>query len=124
MSADNRAAFETFVDLFYTQKRVADAFAFLVSDDYTQHNPTIGDGPGPAIEMLTPKFDASPDARFEVQRILVDGDLAMVHVKASRPGAADAAVADIYRFEDGRIVEHWDVLQQVPVHAVHDHPMF
>ena len=51
-------------------------------------------------------------------------DLAMVHVKASRPGAPDAAVADIYRFEDGRIVEHWDVLQQVPVHAVHDHPMF
>ncbi|MFF2486674.1 nuclear transport factor 2 family protein [Microbacterium sp. NPDC058062] len=124
MGADNRAAFETFVDLFYTQKRVADAFAFLVSDDYIQHNPTIGDGPAPAIEMLTPKFDGSPDATFDIQRILVDGDLAMVHVKASRPGAADAAVADIYRFEDGRIVEHWDVLQQVPVHAVHDHPMF
>ena len=124
MGADNRAAFETFIDLFYTQKRVGEAFAFLVSDDYIQHNPTIGDGPGPAIEMLTPKFDGSPDATFEVQRILVDGDLAMVHVKASRPGAADAAVADIYRFEDGRIVEHWDVLQQVPVHAVHDHPMF
>ena len=70
------------------------------------------------------KFDGSPDARFEIQRILVDGDLAMVHVKASRPGAPDAAVADIYRFEDGRIVEHWDVLQPVPVHAAHDHPMF
>ena len=124
MGADNRAAFETFVDLFYTQKRVADAFAFLVSDDYIQHNPTIGDGPGPAIEMLTPKFDGSPEATFDIQRILVDGDLAMVHVKASRPGAADAAVADIYRFEDGRIVEHWDVLQHLPVHAVHDHPMF
>ncbi|MFH8251176.1 nuclear transport factor 2 family protein [Microbacterium sp. B2969] len=121
---DNRAAFERFCDLFYTQKRVADAFALLVSDDYTQHNPTIVDGPDAAIEMLTPKFDGSPDATFEIQRILVDGDLAMVHVKASRPGAADAAVADIYRFEDGRIVEHWDVLQQVPVHAVHDHPMF
>jgi len=48
----------------------------------------------------------------------------MVHVKASRPGAPDAAVADIYRFDGGRIVEHWDVLQQVPVHAAHDHPMF
>lgn len=124
MTHDNRAAFERFCDLFYTQKRVADAFALLVSDDYIQHNPTVPDGPAPAIEMLTPKFDGSPDARFEIQRILVDGDLAMVHVKASRPGAPDAAVADIYRFEDGRIVEHWDVLQQVPVHAAHDHPMF
>ena len=64
--------------------------------------------------MLTPKFDGSPDARFEIQRILVDGDLAMVHVSASGPGRPDAAVADIYRFENGRIVEHWDVLQPVP----------
>ncbi|MET0974756.1 MAG: nuclear transport factor 2 family protein [Leifsonia sp.] len=121
---DNRAAFERFVHLFYTEKRVADAFALLVAPEYRQHNPTIQDGPQAAIDALTPKFDGSPDARFDVQRILVDGDLAMVHVKASRPGAPDAAVADIYRFEDGRIVEHWDVLQQLPVHAAHDHPMF
>jgi predicted SnoaL-like aldol condensation-catalyzing enzyme len=123
MTNDNRVAFERFVDLFYTQKRVAEAFAGLVSADYRQHNPTIPDGPAAAVEMLTPKF-GSPDAVFEVQRVLVDGDLAMVHVKASRPGAPDAAVADIYRFEDGRIVEHWDVLQPVPSAAVHDHPMF
>ena len=68
MTTENRVAFERFVDLFYTQKRV--------------------------------------------------------HLKASRPGAPDAAVADLYRFEDGRIVEHWDVLQPVPPNAVHDHPMF
>jgi predicted SnoaL-like aldol condensation-catalyzing enzyme len=125
MSADNRAAFEAFVDLFYTRKRVKEAFDLLVSDDdYRQHNPTIADGPAAAVEMLTPKFDGSPDATFEIQWILADGDLAMVHVKASRPGAPDAAVADIYRFEDGRIVEHWDVLKKVPVHAANDHPMF
>ncbi|WP_434316107.1 nuclear transport factor 2 family protein [Leifsonia sp. P73] len=120
----NRAAFEHFCDLFYTQKRVADAFAFLVADDYRQHNPGIPDGPAAAVEALTPRFDGSPEARFAIQRILVDGDLAMVHVQASRPGIPDTAVADIYRFESGRIVEHWDVLQPVPVHAAHDHPMF
>ena len=124
MGADHRAAFETFVDLFYAQKRVADAFAYLVSDDYRQHNPTILDGPAAAIEMLTPKFDGSPDARFDVQRIIVDGDLAMVHVKASRPGAPDAAVADIYRFENGRIVEHWDVMQPIPDTAANSNGMF
>lgn len=121
---DNRAAFEAFCELFYTRKRVAEAFAFLVADDYIQHNPNVQDGPEPAIEMLTPKFDGSPDARFEIQRILVDGDLAMVHVKATRPGAPAAAVADIYRFRDGKIVEHWDVLQPVPESAANDHPMF
>jgi predicted SnoaL-like aldol condensation-catalyzing enzyme len=121
---EQRAAFEHFVDLFYTQKRVADAFAYLVAEDYRQHNPTIADGPQAAVAALTPKFDGSPDARFEVQRILVDGDLAMVHVKATRPGSQPAAVADIYRFSNGRIVEHWDVLQPVPTNPVHDHPMF
>jgi predicted SnoaL-like aldol condensation-catalyzing enzyme len=122
--SDNRAAFERFVQLFYAEKRVADAFDLLVVEDYRQHNPGIADGRAAAVAALAPKFDASPDARFEVQRILVDGDLAMVHVKASRPGAPDAAVADIYRFESGRIVEHWDVLQPIPADAAHDHPMF
>ncbi|MGY3378305.1 putative SnoaL-like aldol condensation-catalyzing enzyme [Arthrobacter sp. TE12231] len=121
---DNRAAFERFVEIFYTQKRVGEAFDFLVADDYRQHNPTIPDGPEAAIRMLTPKFDGSPDASFDIQRILVDGDLALVHVRASGPGRPDAAVADIYRFENGRIVEHWDVLQPVPERPVHDHPMF
>ncbi|GAA2140673.1 nuclear transport factor 2 family protein [Arthrobacter humicola] len=121
---DNRAAFERFVEIFYTQKRVREAFDFLVAGDYRQHNPTIPDGPEAAIRMLTPKFDGSPDASFDIQRILVDGDLAMVHVRASGPGRPDAAVADIYRFENGRIVEHWDVLQPVPERPVHDHPMF
>ena len=120
----NRPAFERFCDLFYTQKRVADAFAYLVSEDYTQHNPGLPDGPAAAVEGLTPKFDGDPDARFEIQRILVDGDLAMVHVKASGPGRPDAAVADIYRFENGRIVEHWDVLQPVPDRSANDHPLF
>ena len=124
MTTDNRASFEQFVDIFYRRKRVGEAFAFLVSDAYRQHNPTIPDGPAAAVEALTPKFDGSPDARFEVQRSLVDGDLARVHVRASRPGSPDAAVADIYRFENGRIVEHWDVLQPVPADPVHDHPMF
>ena len=121
---DNRAAFERFVEIFYTQKRVREAFDFLVAEDYRQHNPTIPDGPEAAVRMLTPKFDGSPGSRFEVQRILVDGDLALVHVRASGPGRPDAAVADIYRFENGRIVEHWDVLQPVPEDPVHDHPMF
>lgn len=121
---DNRAAFERFVDLFYTRKRVREAFEFLVAEDYRQHNPNIADGPESAIAALTPKFDDAPEARFDVERILVDGDHAMVHVRASYPGRPDAAVADIYRFADGRIVEHWDVLQAVPADAAHDHPMF
>jgi len=35
-----------------------------------------------------------------------------------------SAVADIFRLEDGKVVEHWDVLQPVPESAANDHPMF
>jgi len=124
MNQNNRAAIEQFCHLFYTEKRVAAAFDYLVSDHYIQHNPNMPDGKPAAISMLTPKFDGSPGAQFEIQRIIVEGDLAVVHVKASRPGAADTAVADFYRFENGKIVEHWDVLQAVPENPVSQHPMF
>jgi predicted SnoaL-like aldol condensation-catalyzing enzyme len=120
---DNRELMADFARIFYTERDPRTAFARYVSADYVQHNPGLRDGPDAAVEGLEPKFRAD-GARFEVQRILVDGDLAVVHVKASRPGAPDTAVADFYRIADGRVVEHWDVLQPVPATAANDHPMF
>jgi predicted SnoaL-like aldol condensation-catalyzing enzyme len=123
MTTDNRELITEFARLFYTERDPRTAFARFVAPAYIQHNPGLPDGPEAAVEGLEPKFQAD-GARFAIQRILVDGDLAVVHVKASRPGAPDAAVADFYRMEDGRIVEHWDVLQPVPATAANDHPMF
>jgi predicted SnoaL-like aldol condensation-catalyzing enzyme len=123
MSEDRRALVTEFARIFYTERDPRTAFERFVSADYIQHNPGLPDGPEAAVEGLEPKFRAE-GARFEVQRILVDGDLAVVHLKASRPGAADTAVADFYRIRDGRLVEHWDVLQPVPPVSANDHPMF
>ncbi|HET6824818.1 MAG TPA: nuclear transport factor 2 family protein [Amnibacterium sp.] len=120
---DSRELMTDFARLFYTERDPRAAFARYVAPDYIQHNPGLPDGPEAAVEGLEPKFRAG-GARFEIQRILVDGDLAVVHVKASRPGAPDTAVADFYRIEDGRIVEHWDVLQAVPASSANAHPMF
>jgi len=123
MSEDTRAIVTEFARIFYTERDPRTAFARFVAPDYIQHNPGLPDGPAAAVEGLEPKFQAE-GARFEVQRILVDGDLAVVHLKASRPGAPDTAVADFYRIRDGRLVEHWDVLQPVPPMSANDHPMF
>lgn len=120
---DNRELMTDFARLFYTDRDPRTAFARYVAPEYIQHNPGLPDGPDAAVEGLEPKFRAE-GARFEIQRILVDGDLAVVHVRASRPGAPDTAVADLYRLEGGRIVEHWDVLQPVPTTSANDHPMF
>ena len=124
LTEHNRALVESFADIFYRQRDVARAFSLYVADDYVQHNPNILDGRSAAISALEPKF-SHPGASFEIKRILVDGDLAMIHVHgrgdAAGPGGA---VADIYRLQDGKIVEHWDVVQPVPEDAVNPHPMF
>ena len=121
--AGRRAFFDGFVDLMYRRLDVRTAFDTYVAPDYLQHNPGLPDGPDAAVAGLEPKFQRD-GARFEVQRILVDGDLAVVHLKASFPGTAPTAVADFYRIADGLLVEHWDVLQPVPAESANAHPMF
>jgi len=120
---DNRTIVTEFARLFYTERDVAAAFKQFVVEDYIQHNPTVPDGRQSAVDMLAPKF-STPGARFDIQRILVDGDHALIHVKATFPGNPVAAVADIYRLENGKVVEHWDVLQRMPDEVANDHPMF
>ncbi|MGE5721199.1 MAG: nuclear transport factor 2 family protein [Sphingomonadales bacterium] len=121
----NRAVVTHFIDLFYTQKKVREAFMTYVAPGYIQHNPIATDGRDAAIAALEPYFKSASDARFEVQRIIVDGNLAAVHVKSTRgPDDRGAAVVDLFRLEDGKIVEHWDVIQPVPEKSANAHPMF
>lgn len=120
----NRAIVQEFADILYGQRDVERAFREFVAEDYIQHNPHIPDGRAAAIEMLIPKF-SSPNARFAVKRILVDGDLAMIHLHGqSNSDEPGGAVADIFRLENGKIVEHWDVVQPIPANAQNPHPMF
>jgi len=121
--SDNRAIVTEFARLFYTERDVEAAFEQFVVDDYVQHNPTMPDGREAAVRMLVPKF-STPGARFDIERILVDGDHALIHVRATFPGNPVAAVADIYRLADGKVVEHWDVLQRMPDDVVSAHPFF
>ena len=124
-----RKIVEEFVEIFYHQKNVRKAFMEYVAEDYIQHNPNIPDGRAAAIEFLEPKF-SNPSAIFDVKRILVDGNLAMVHLHGRMSAdSLGGAVADIFRLEVNtskvwKIVEHWGVLQAVPESCVNPHPMF
>ena len=123
---DNRTVITRFADLFYRQKNVAEAFSTYVSPQYVQHNPGLADGREAAVAALTPMF-ARPDHSFAIERILVDGDLAAIHIRVTSPtppGTHGAAVVDLYRLEKGKIVEHWDVIQLVPDKSANEHPMF
>ena len=120
----NRAVVLDFVELFYHRRQVRQAFEKHVGDPYLQHNPNIGDGREAAIAMLEPMFSA-PGASFDIKRVLVDGDLAAVHLHGRRsPEVRGGAVVDLFRIADGKIVEHWDVLQPIPEQCANPRPMF
>jgi predicted SnoaL-like aldol condensation-catalyzing enzyme len=120
----NRAIITAFADQFYGRRDVAGAFEKFVVPDYIQHNPGLPDGRDAAVAALAPKF-ATPGAQFDVKRIIVDGDMAVIHLHGrTDPATAGGAVADIYRLKDSRIVEHWDVIQPIPATARNPHPMF
>lgn len=119
----NRAVMAEFTRIMYEERDPATAFERFVSPDYIQHNPALPDGREAAVAFLAPLYGA-PESRFDVQRMLVDGDLAAVHLRAHPAGRSPIAVADFYRLADGLIVEHWDAIQPVPQQSANDHPMF
>jgi predicted SnoaL-like aldol condensation-catalyzing enzyme len=124
MTEKNRKMMEDFADIFYRQKDVEKAFNEYVAENYIQHNPNILDGREAAISALKPKF-SNPDAIFDIKRIIVDGNMAVIHLHGRMSkNQLGGAVADIYRLSDGKIVEHWDVLQPIPEKSVNPHPMF
>lgn len=121
---DNRAIIKHFARLFYTERKVKQAFETYVAPNYVQHNPGIADGRDAAVAALADMF-ADPAKHFTIEQVLVDGDMAVIHVHAiPTPGSHGASVFDMYRMKDGKIVEHWDAIQLVPEKAANSHPMF
>ncbi|MCC8979379.1 nuclear transport factor 2 family protein [Bradyrhizobium sp. 10BB] len=120
----NRKAVLAFYDKGLNQKD-ADAALVYVGNRYVQHNPGAADGPEgfrKFIGFLREKF---PNSHSEIKRSFVDGDYVILHVHAVRePGTRGNAIIDIFKLEDGKIVEHWDVVQPVPENPANSNTMF
>jgi len=92
---------------------------------YIQHSSLAEPGLEPLKLFLAQIRKESPDARQTIHRAFVDGDHVIVHVQVERwPGDPGLAVVDIFRCENGEIVEHWDVVQEVPANPVNPNGMF
>jgi predicted SnoaL-like aldol condensation-catalyzing enzyme len=102
-----------------------DAAAKYLGTRYIQHNPGAADGPDGLkafVQFLKDKF---PNSHSEIVRSFADGDFVILHVHAIRePGTRGFAIVDIFRLENGKIVEHWDVRQEVPEKAANVNGMF
>jgi predicted SnoaL-like aldol condensation-catalyzing enzyme len=121
---ENKKTVRALYEAALNKKDFEEASKYL-GTKYIQHNPGAADGPEGLkgfIAFLREKF---PSNHSEIKRIFADGDYVIVHVHAVRePGSRGNAIVDIFRLEDGKVVEHWDVVQPIPEKAANSNGMF
>jgi predicted SnoaL-like aldol condensation-catalyzing enzyme len=102
-----------FYDAALNEKDVEKAKLYL-GDTYIQHNPHVPDGPEGLFRFIHFRRERYPNASNEVKRVIAEGDLVALHVHSVVvPGSPGRQIVDIFRVEDGKVVEHWDVIQAI-----------
>ena len=111
-----RQVAERFIQLFYVEDNPTDAFTCWMHPDYIQHDPNSATGRDGTIEALDAHMKRSPGMSHDVKRVIYgEGGLVAVHYHFRRaPEERGSAVVDIFRIENGYLVEHWDVIQPIP----------
>ena len=121
---ENKKAVTAFYDAAINQKDF-EAAAKFIGPRYVQHNPRAADGPEGLKAFLGVLREKFPDYHSEIKRVFADGDYVILHVhNVPMPGARGAAIVDIFKLEDGKIVEHWDVRQEIPEQSANSNTMF
>ena len=103
----------------------AEAVRKYVGDAYIQHNPMVRDGKQGFIEYFVKMSEEYPDKDIEFVRAVAEGDLVALHTHQIWPGNEEYVTMDFFRFDaNGKIVEHWDAIQQVPSETKSGNPMY
>ena len=110
----NKKIAVAFLTMIFNDHKVEEAFKLYAVPEYKQHNPYAATGAQAAINFLGPYLKANPEARTDIKRVIAEGDLVAIH-NNPKQNAKDrgSAVVDIFRLENGKVVEHWDVVQEV-----------
>jgi predicted SnoaL-like aldol condensation-catalyzing enzyme len=124
MERNKKAALE-FYD-FAINKKDYEAASKYIGAGYKQHNPLVGEGKEGFKAFLAMLKKDFPQAHSEVKRVFADGNYVIIHVHSIRvPNTPGRAIFDCFRFDDnGKIVEHWDAIQDIPVKAANSNGMF
>lgn len=121
----NKAVVRDFYEIAFNQHQPEAAMKKHGGAQYIQHNPFAKDGKQAFVDYFKEKFKNGSKSFIEIKRIIAEGDLVVLHIH-SRDHAQDRgrAVMDIFRVQDGKIVEHWDVGQVIPEKLAHTNTMF
>ncbi|MFC0437753.1 ester cyclase [Kutzneria buriramensis] len=121
---ENKRTAVDFFERTFNQKDPEGAAAAYLGDHYIQHNPRAADGAEGFVAFINANRERAPQTRVEIKRAVAEGDHVVLHNRFIRPGVPDLATIDIFRLEQGKIVEHWDVIQEVPEAAANANTMF
>lgn len=114
-----------FYELMFNDCEPRRAIETYVGDTYIQHNPHVRDGKEGFVAYFEKMSEEYPDKRVIVKRAIAEGDQVVLHCHQIWPDGLEYAGMDIFRFDaDGKIVEHWDVLQELTDESAHDNGMF
>jgi predicted SnoaL-like aldol condensation-catalyzing enzyme len=125
LTEQNKKIVVDFYEGVFSKHQVQTYSDRYIGTQYIQHNPYVADGKAPFVNYFTQYFKEHPDAKNTIKRVVAEGDLVVLHVHSTQ-NAQDRgeAVVDIFRVEQGKIVEHWDVIQSIPAESANRNTMF
>ena len=101
------------------------AVELYVGAEYIQHNPLVGDGKQPFIDYFNLMHAEYPDKSIEFVRAIAEDNLVALHTHQVWPGGEEYVTMDFFRFdENGKVVEHWDTMQQIPAESANGNTMY
>lgn len=121
----NKEIVKDFYNLIINKKDYKTAAEKYIGETYIQHNPLVEDGPEGLEKFINFLKTEFPEAHSEVKHIYADGDYVILHVHSLRKlNTRGRAIIEIFRLQDGKVVEHWDTIQEIPETSANPNTMF
>lgn len=120
----NRETVVAFYNRVFNDKDPQGAADAHMGERYVQHNPTAPDGRDGFLTFTALLAKRAPGLHLEILRSVAEDDYVVTHSRLTFPGAPERSVMDWWRLEHGKIVEHWDAVQQVPATSANGNGMF